>query len=131
MKSLAQCLQFGYCPPPSNSWTINISWLYIALNRTPNTDCYWVGAVPNIQLYKLPVKACMGISPEAAERILEETVTILPKSLNRISSNPKLDKPKLQTLKPQTPTLVSKAPRRLTGPSLGFRVCQMSYNRNS
>ena len=23
-------------------------WLYIALNRTANTDCYWVGAVPNL-----------------------------------------------------------------------------------
>ena len=23
-----------------------IIWLYIALNRTPNIDCYWVGAVP-------------------------------------------------------------------------------------
>ena len=35
-------------PPLSNSWIINILWLYIyiALNRTPNIDCYWVGAVP-------------------------------------------------------------------------------------
>ena len=33
--------------PLSNSWII-IIWLYIALNRTPNIDCYWVGAVPNI-----------------------------------------------------------------------------------
>ena len=23
-----------------------IIWLYIALHRTPNLDCYWVGAVP-------------------------------------------------------------------------------------
>ena len=37
-------------PPLSNSWIINIIWLCIALNRTPNIDCYWVGAVPNIQL---------------------------------------------------------------------------------
>ena len=35
-------------PPLSNSWIIDIVWLYIALNRTPNMDCYWVGAVPNI-----------------------------------------------------------------------------------
>ena len=27
-----------------------IMWLCIALNRTPTIDCYWVGAVPNIQL---------------------------------------------------------------------------------
>ena len=33
--------------PLSNSWIINIIWLYIALNRTPSIDCYWVGAVPN------------------------------------------------------------------------------------
>ena len=29
--------------PLSNSGIIIIIWLYIALNRTPNTDCYWVG----------------------------------------------------------------------------------------
>ena len=23
-------------------------WLYIALNRTPNIDCYWMEAVPNL-----------------------------------------------------------------------------------
>ena len=33
-------------PPVSNSWKIVIIGLYIALNRTPNIDCYWVGAVP-------------------------------------------------------------------------------------
>ena len=33
-------------PPLSNSWIIIILWLYIALNRTLNIDCYWVGAVP-------------------------------------------------------------------------------------
>ena len=35
-------------PPLSNSWITIIIWLYIALNRTPNIDCYWVGAVPNL-----------------------------------------------------------------------------------
>ena len=35
-------------PSLSNSWIINIIWLYIPLNRTPNIDCYWVGAVPNL-----------------------------------------------------------------------------------
>ena len=35
-------------PPFSNSWIINIIWVYIALNGTPNIDCYWVGAVPNL-----------------------------------------------------------------------------------
>ena len=33
-------------PPLSNSWIMTVIWLYIALNRTPNVDCYWVGAVP-------------------------------------------------------------------------------------
>ena len=35
--------------PLSNSWIIIIIWLYIALDRTPNIDCYWGGgAVPNL-----------------------------------------------------------------------------------
>ena len=33
-------------PPLSNSWIIIIIWLYIALNRTPNIDCYWRGQYP-------------------------------------------------------------------------------------
>ena len=36
-------------PPIRNSWLITIIGLYIALNRTPNLNCYWVGAVPNVQ----------------------------------------------------------------------------------
>ena len=35
-------------PPLSNSWIIDIIWLHIALNRTPNIDCYWVGEVHNL-----------------------------------------------------------------------------------
>ena len=38
--------------PPSNSWITSMIGLYIALNGTPNIDCYWVGAVPN--LYPTP-----------------------------------------------------------------------------
>ena len=36
-------------PPPSKSWIISIIWLYIALSRTPDIDCYpgGGGAVPN------------------------------------------------------------------------------------
>ena len=34
--------------PLSNSWIISIIWVYIALNRTPNMDCYCVGAVPKV-----------------------------------------------------------------------------------
>ena len=36
-------------PPLSNSWIIHMRRLYIALNRTPNMDCYCVGAVPNLK----------------------------------------------------------------------------------
>ena len=39
---------FWVLPPLSNSWIINVISLYIALNRTPNIDCYWVGAVPKV-----------------------------------------------------------------------------------
>ena len=42
-------LMFVLCwvlSPLSNSWITNIIWLYIALDRTPNIDCYWVGAAP-------------------------------------------------------------------------------------
>ena len=43
-------------PPLSNSWIISIIWLKIALNRTPNTDCYWGGGgggqYPRFRVYK-------------------------------------------------------------------------------
>ena len=41
-------------PPLSNSWIIITIWLYIALNKTPNLDCYWVGAVPKFQGFREP-----------------------------------------------------------------------------
>ena len=41
-------LGFRVLSPLSSSWLINIIWLYMALHRTPNIDCYWVGAVPKI-----------------------------------------------------------------------------------
>ena len=34
--------------PLSNSGIITIIGLYIALNRTPNIDCYWAGAVTKL-----------------------------------------------------------------------------------
>ena len=39
-------LMFSVLPPLSNSWIRIILWLYIALNRTPNIDCYWGGQYP-------------------------------------------------------------------------------------
>ena len=38
----------GTALPLSNSWIIVIIWLYIALSRTPNIDCYSVGAIPKV-----------------------------------------------------------------------------------
>ena len=35
-------------PPLRSSWIIFIIRLYIALNRTPNMDCYRVGEVPKV-----------------------------------------------------------------------------------
>ena len=40
-------------PPLSNSWIIRIVWLYIALNKTPHINCYWVGAVPKLRVWGL------------------------------------------------------------------------------
>ena len=40
--------RLGTAPPLGNSWIIVIIWLYIALNRTPNIDCSWVGAIPKV-----------------------------------------------------------------------------------
>ena len=42
-----QTMWLGWVLPPlSNSWIILIfiTLLYIALNRTPNIDCYWGGS---------------------------------------------------------------------------------------
>ena len=42
-------------PPPQqqldNNYNMDI-YIYVALNRTPNIDCYWVGAVPKGCRYK-------------------------------------------------------------------------------
>ena len=40
--------RLGTGPPVSNSWITIILWLYIALNMTPNIDCYSEGAVPKV-----------------------------------------------------------------------------------
>ena len=38
----------GYCPPSVAVGYLFIIWVYIALNRAPHIDCYWVGAVPKV-----------------------------------------------------------------------------------
>ena len=40
-------------PQLSNSWIILIVWLYIALNRTPDIDCYWGGGGGQYPTYDL------------------------------------------------------------------------------
>ena len=40
--------------PPRSSWIMIILWVYIALNRTPNIDCYWGGGtVPKLYVSEL------------------------------------------------------------------------------
>ena len=61
-----EILHLGYCPPLSNSWAILIMWLYIALNRTPNIDCYWVGAVPKLHpstIFNESSPHCLKMNP--------------------------------------------------------------------
>ena len=41
------CTIVSVLPPLSNSWIIITIWL-IALNRTPNIDCYWGGSTQTI-----------------------------------------------------------------------------------
>ena len=38
----------GTAPPLSSSWIIIRIGLCIALESTPNIDCYWEGAVPKL-----------------------------------------------------------------------------------
>ena len=38
-------------------------WIYIALNSTPNIDCYWVGADPRFRLYGL-ILSKQSVGPE-------------------------------------------------------------------
>ena len=57
-----------YCPPPPppcDSWIILIIWPYLTLNRTPNIDCDWVGAVPKVSAFRFKVyRTCVRlISP--------------------------------------------------------------------
>ena len=44
-------------PPLGNCWIIIVIWLYIALNRTPNIDCYWGGQYPTSMKLDLPLTA--------------------------------------------------------------------------
>ena len=42
---------FGYCPPFSNSWIMILIWLYIALYRTPNVDCYCTQVILMLHIF--------------------------------------------------------------------------------
>ena len=43
-------------------------WLYVALNRTPDIDCYWGGGVPNLNPTLRP-----GADQEAAKPVIHST----------------------------------------------------------
>ena len=44
-------------PPLCDSWIMFKIYLYKAPNKTPSIDCYWVGAVPNLNQ---KVKHCLA-----------------------------------------------------------------------
>ena len=42
------CPMLSVLPPLTNSWIIIIIGLYVALDMTPNIDCYWGGSTQPI-----------------------------------------------------------------------------------
>ena len=46
--------------PLSNSWIVIIIGLHIALNRTPNIDCYWGGSTQDVVLRVVLQKVLAG-----------------------------------------------------------------------
>ena len=68
-------------PPLSNGWMMNKVWLYIALNRTPNIDCYWEGAVPKVLGWDDQILNFLLLSNIACN--LQETAPFEPYSRSR------------------------------------------------
>ena len=63
-------------PPLSTSRIINIVWLYIALSRTPNMDCYWGGGGST---QRLAFKAFLTTSPDhLLQRALQSSLLTDP-----------------------------------------------------
>ena len=64
---------FWVLPPLSNSWIIIIIWIYIALNRTPNVDCYWVGGSTQgllLRIYCSRFRDVMGVHPLHPHKVI-------------------------------------------------------------
>ena len=57
-------------------------YIYIALVRTPTTDCYWVGAVPKIEQSDPSESSDLTLSP--APRGVKGPIWDLPQTLVRI-----------------------------------------------
>ena len=75
-------------PPLSNSWVINTIWLHIALSRTPNIDCSWVGAVPNVYTV-LPQLGASRQNPQALNPDPKKLETFnLPQQQHKILVKP-------------------------------------------
>ena len=51
------------------NWIVSILLLYIALNGTPNIDCYWVGAVPKYYHYLYAPGRAAGTRPGLPDRV--------------------------------------------------------------
>ena len=59
-------------PPLSNSWIIIVIWLYIALDRTPNIDCYWGGSIQPKPLNPKPYAGVLQAAAFAARRLVSQ-----------------------------------------------------------
>ena len=73
--------------PLSNSWMIIVIWLYIALNRTPNIDCYWMGGSTQV-----PKRSeCRILKGEGFSTLSSQAMrpTILPRELSTQVALPK------------------------------------------
>ena len=73
--SWASEFRLGTAPPPlSNSWTIVIIWLYIALNRTPNIEGYGGGGGSTQSLgFLAPYASLTGCHSGIMEKKTETT----------------------------------------------------------
>ena len=80
--------------PLSNSWIIIIIGFYIALSRTPNIDCYWVGAVPKPWYSSVPKTYRVFNINNSASRLRKlRSRTMVPKTIidySRVSKYAKI-----------------------------------------
>ena len=60
-------------PPLSNSWIMIIIRLYIAFKWTPNIDCYWEGAVPNLNPRETGTALSFSEGQEVTDADMDDT----------------------------------------------------------